>query len=376
MTRIYLDHNATTPLRPEARAAMLEVMDHVGNASAVNSDGRRARAELERARGDVARLIGGLPEAITFTSGGSEGAATLLTPGFSGATRLIVGASEHSCVRSGGRFLPGDVAVAPVDATSRIDLAALEQLLSAPGRALVAVQAVNNETGVIQPLAEVAALCEKFDAALVVDAVQAIGKIDLDCASLGAEAVFLSGHKFGAAQGTGAIWARSPLVPLIRGGGQEGWRRAGTENLAGIVSMGAAARAVLEHGQAERARLVALRDWMEVAIATISPDVVVLGRSAPRVANTSSLLLPGVSAETAVIALDLSLVSLAAGSACASGKVAPSHVLAAMGLSAVDARSVLRISAGWTTTAECMKVCVSALGRHLERLGASRAKVA
>jgi cysteine desulfurase len=376
MTRIYLDHNATTPLRPEARAAMLEVMDRVGNPSAVNSEGRRARAEMERARGDVARLIGGLPEAITFTSGGSEGAATLLSPGFAGATRLIVGAAEHSCVRSGGRFLPDDVSVTPVDGESRIDLAALEERLSAPGRALVALQAVNNETGVIQPLAEVASLCRKHDAALVVDAVQAIGKIDFDYAALGAEAVFLSGHKFGAAQGTGAIWAKSPLVPLIRGGGQEGWRRAGTENLVGIVSMGAAARAVREHGKAEQARIAALRDWMEVAVATIYPDVVVLGRRAPRVSNTSSLLLSGVSAETTVIALDLSRVSLAAGSACASGKVAPSHVLAAMGLSAVDARSVLRISAGWTTTSECMKVCVSALRQHLERLSASRAKVA
>lgn len=384
MTRVYLDHNATTPLRPEARAAVVEALDVVGNASAVHREGRQARRIVEEARAAVARLVGADARCVTFTSGGSEAAATVLSPGFVGRgeargpfTRLIVSAIEHSCVLAGGRFAPEALHVCPVDGAGRIDVKSLAALLAEDrGPALVAVMAANNETGVIQPLAEVAALCRAHGAGLVVDAVQAAGKMPLDMASLDCDALFLSGHKIGAPQGVGAIVTASDGVafpPLVRGGGQEGRRRAGTENLSGIAGFGAAAAAVSAAMADEMQRLAALRDWLEGAIVTISGASRVIGLPAERLANTSLTVHPGFEGETLVIALDLAGIAVSTGSACSSGKIAPSHVLAAMGVEGNEARSALRVSLGWTTTRDDVERFLAAYAAHAKTIAARAA---
>ncbi len=383
MTRVYLDHNATTPLRPEARAAVVAALDLGGNASAVHREGRQARRMIEEARSAVARLVGGDPRCVTFTSGGSEAAATLLSPQFVGRNeargpfaRLIVSAVEHSCVLAGGRFSADAVVTCPVDGTGRVDLAALDALLKEGGPALVTVMAANNETGVIQPLTEVAALCRARGAGFIVDAVQAAGKLPLDMTEFGCDALFLSGHKIGAPQGVGAIVTAAESVtfpPLVRGGGQEGHRRAGTENLPGIVGLGAAAAAVAEGGLAEMQRLASLRDWMEGEVRTISGSSRIIGLPAGRLANTSLTVHPGLEGETLVIALDLAGMAVSTGSACASGKIAPSHVLAAMGVTGNEARSALRVSLGWTTTREDVERFVAAYAAHVRKIAARAA---
>ncbi|QCK87637.1 cysteine desulfurase [Phreatobacter aquaticus] len=387
MSRVYLDHNATSPLRPEARDAVLVALGVDGNASAVHRNGRGARAIIETAREQLARLTGAEAKTITFTSGGSEAAATLLSPGFRGRNAgrepirtLIVSAIEHSCVLAGGRFADGAIHICPVDATGQIDLGALEALLEGtPAPHLVSVMAANNETGVIQPLAGVAAICRARGASLVIDAVQALGKIDLDIGRLGADAIFVSGHKIGGPQGVGAIIRASETVtfePLIRGGGQEMRQRAGTENLVGIAGFGAAARVVLGTLAAEAARLSTLRDWMEAEIVTISPESRVVGLQANRLANTSLMVYPGLDGETALIALDLANVSVSTGSACSSGKVQPSHVLAAMGLDPAEAKSALRISLGWSTTQDDVARFVAAFAAHAKTIAARTIRAA
>lgn len=380
MTRVYLDHNATTPLRPEARAAMVAALAAGGNASAVHSEGRAARRLIEDARQSVAALVGAAPRCVTFTSGGSEAAATLLAPDFAGVVatgpfpRLIVSAIEHSCVLSGGRFAADAVSVCPATPAGVIDLAALEVLLADGAPALVAVMAANNETGAIQPVAEVAALCRAHGAALVVDAVQALGKLPLDIAAVGCDALFVSAHKIGGPAGIGAIVTASEAVtfpPLVRGGGQEGRRRAGTENLAGIAGFGGAAKAVAAES-GEGPRLAALRDRLEAGLSALAPDSRVVGAGVTRLPNTSLTLHPGREGETLTIALDLAGMAVSTGSACSSGKVAPSHVLAAMGISPREARSALRISLGWTTTAAEIDLFLAAYAAHV-KTGAARA---
>ncbi len=380
MTRVYLDHNATTPLRPEARSAMVAALTAGGNASAVHGEGRAARRVIEEARQSVAALTGADPRCVTFTSGGSEAAATLLAPDFAGVAakgpfaRLIVSAVEHSCVLAGGRFATEAIEVCPVTTDGVIDLGALDALLAGGAPALVAVMAANNETGVIQPVAAVAALCRAHGAALVVDAVQALGKLSLDVAALGCDALFVSAHKIGGPAGVGAIITSSEAVtfpPLVRGGGQEGRRRAGTENLAGIAGFGAAAKAVAAES-GESARLAGLRDRLEAGLVALAPGVQVVGATADRLPNTSLTLHPGREGETLTIALDLAGMAVSTGSACSSGKVAPSHVLAAMGISPREARSALRISLGWTTTAAEIDLFLAAYAAHV-KTGAARA---
>lgn len=386
MTRVYLDHNATSPLRPEAREAVLAAMALSGNASAVHAEGRAARRLIEMAREAVGRLVGAEAKLVTFTSGGSEAAATLLSPGFRGrhgqgapARSLIVSAVEHSCVLAGGRFAAADIHVCPVDGLGRIDLAALAGLLETlPGPALVAVMLANNETGVLQPLGEVRELVARHGAGLVVDAVQALGKVPVDLAAIGADAIFVSGHKIGAPQGVGAIIRGHEAVEidrLVLGGGQEARFRAGTENLQGIAGFGAAAAAILDGIAQETARIEPLRDWMEARIATICPASRVIGLQASRLANTSLTIHPGLDGETSVIALDLAGVAVSTGSACASGKVAPSHVLAAMGIAADQAKSAIRVSLGWSTTRADVERFTAALAAHVQKLSdrASRA---
>lgn len=374
--RVYLDHNATSPLRPEAVEAVRTTLEIAGNPSSVHADGRAARRIVEEARRGVATLVGAAPANVVFTSSGSEGAATLLAPGFQArgrapATRLIVSAVEHSCVLSGGRFPAADVTICPVDSDGVVDLEALSRLLDADRRpALVALMAANNETGAIQPVAEAARVAHAHGGAIVCDAVQAVGKGAADLTALGVDALFLSGHKLGAPQGVGAI-ALAPettLVPLMRGGAQENRNRAGTENLLGIAGLGAVARALALQGPHDIDRISTLRGFLEGSIRSICPTVVILSGSRPRLPNTSALLCPTWAGETAVIAFDLAGVSIATGSACASGKVAPSHVTRAMGLDPEAARSVIRISLGWSTSDRDVARFLEVFAAHAARV--------
>lgn len=356
-----------------------------GNASSVHAEGRAARALIEQARREVAALVGAAPERVTFTSGGSEGAAMLLAPGFRGAgrppaERAIVSAVEHSCVLSGGRFPADLVSVCPVTPQGVVDLAALERLLAADGRpALVAIMAANNETGVVQPVERASDIARRFGASVLCDAVQALGKREIDVEAQSADALVLSGHKIGAPAGVGAIVLAAGAEPppaLVRGGGQERKRRAGTENLAGIAGFGAAAAEVRTEMGAEISRIGSLRDWIERALRTMSPDAVILGGGADRLPNTSCFAVRGLSGETAVIACDLAGVSVATGSACASGKVTPSHVLTAMGLAPELARAALRVSLGWSSQAADAERFVAVLAKHRDTVRARRDRAA
>ena len=375
--RAYLDCNATAPLRPEARAAALAALELAANPSAVHQEGRRARRLLEEARLAIAGLINGLAEHVIFTSGGSEGAAMVLAPGFRGrgkvpVERLVVSAIEHAAVLSAGRFAPADVAVCPVTSDGVIDLAALEALLAQSARpALLAVMLANNETGIIQPIAEVAALGNRYGASLVCDAVQAVGKIPVDITALGVDAIILSGHKLGAPQGSGAVILGEGArlaAPLIRGGAQEHRQRAGTENVSGIAGLSAACDHLARLGTAENRRIRALRDDMEARLVAELPGTHIMGQLLPRLPNTSLVTRAGINGETAVIALDLAGIAVATGSACASGKVAPSHVLKAMALDDAHARSALRVSLGWATTPGDVDKFIAAFAAHSNRI--------
>ncbi|GAB5376219.1 MAG: cysteine desulfurase family protein [Acuticoccus sp.] len=348
--RLYLDFNATAPLCEAARAAVLDALSATGNASSVHAEGRAARARVESARRTVAARLGARAEGVTFTSGGTEANATALAPGVrkggTAAERLIVSAVEHPAVLSGGRFQPQDIALVPVDADGVIDLAALDAALAAdPRPALVSVMAANNETGVLQPLAEIAALAGARGAIVHSDAVQAFGRVPDE--ALCADLLTLSGHKIGAPAGVGVLVRRGgvSVPPLVRGGGQERGARGGTENVAAIAGFGAALAGPAATPAAWAATRAA-RDAFETALATRLPRTIFFGRDAPRLPNTS-LFAPGrTSAELSLIGLDLKGFAVSSGSACASGKVSESHVLRAMGVDAALARAALRVSVG------------------------------
>jgi cysteine desulfurase len=355
--RIYLDWNATAPLRGEARAAMLSALDASGNPSSVHAEGRMARRLIEEARENVAALTGAKAREVVFTSGGTEANVLALAPAAaSGATsleKLLVSAIEHLSVLAGGQFPAAAVERLPVNAGGQIELDALARRLDRlEGRALVSLMLANNETGVVQPVAEAAALAHAAGARLHVDAVQAVGRMPCDINALGADFLTLSGHKIGAPKGVGALVRREPASArsLIRGGGQERGLRAGTENVAGIAGFGAAAEAARRGLAAERARMLALRDRLEAGLRAVSPGLVIFGAEGERLPNTTLFALPGVKAETAVIAFDLDGVAVSSGAACSSGKVQPSHVLAAMGVPPRLARAAVRASLGPTTT--------------------------
>lgn len=344
--RAYLDHNASSPLRPSVRGAMAEALDLIGNPSSVHTDGRTVRRAVDAARRHVARLAGAAPGEVVFTAGGTE-ANNLALRGFAGR-RLIVSAVEHESVLAAA---PGAARI-PVDRNGVVDLAALERLLSEDrGPALVSVMLVNNETGVIQPVAEVARIAHAHGAVVHCDAVQGAGRVALDRAALGADLLSLSAHKLGGPAGCGALVVAEGChpEPLIRGGGQERWRRAGTENLVGIAGFGAAAAAALEDGTGPE--LAALRDGLERRALDAVPVARLMGAGVRRAGNVACLALPGVAGETQVMALDLAGVSVSAGAACSSGKVRPSHVLEAMGEPADVAGAAIRVSLGWNTTA-------------------------
>ncbi len=358
--RAYLDHNATSPARPEVSLAVARALGLPGNPSSVHAEGRAARAALEDARDKLARLVGAAASQVTFTSGGTEAANAVLSGalrrrGCPAPTRLLVGATEHPCVTAGHRFPMEAVAVLPVLASGLIDLDALATRLDSlrDEAVLISVHAANNETGVVQPIEAVVALAKRHGRALVhSDAVQAVGKIPLDFSALGLDALTLSGHKFSAPKGVGALVLRGDVgldAAFVRGGGQEGRLRCGTENLPGIIGMGEAAEIARLGLDAESRRLAALRDVLQDGVLARAPDATVFGHAADRLPNTLCFAVPGLDAPTALIAFDLAGVAVSSGSACSSGKVARSPVLAAMGVSPALAAGALRVSLGWNT---------------------------
>lgn len=381
--RVYLDWNATAPLLEEARAAVLAGLDLM-NPSSVHGEGRAARAALEKARRQVAALVGADPSHVIFTSGATEAANMVLTPDFRMGRRpiaighLYVSAIEHPAVREGGRFPAERVSEIPVTPAGVIDLKALETALAAhdeaQGLPMVALMAANNETGVIQPVAEAAALVHARGGLLVVDAVQAAGRIPLDPAVLGADFMILSSHKLGGPKGVGALVSRGEVLmpaPLVRGGGQEKGHRSGTENLPAILGFGVAAERASVEREARVARLGGLRDRLEQGMKQAASDVVIHGAGVARVANTCFFSLPGLKSETGQIAFDLEGIALSAGSACSSGKVGESHVLTAMGCD--PKLGALRISLGVATGEAEIERALEAFGRIAGRRTGNRA---
>ncbi|MBU6235497.1 MAG: cysteine desulfurase [Alphaproteobacteria bacterium] len=337
---IYLDHNATTPALPVAVEAVSASMAGVGNASSVHAAGRGARSIVEGARQAVATLIKADPKSVIFTSGATEANNTVIK--HFANSMVMTGSCEHPSVIEAAP----DALRIPTLPSGLIDTDAYQDMLNTHKPALVSIMLVNNETGVIQPIQNLAALAHEAGAKFHCDGVQAAGRIDIDFTKLGADYLTLSAHKMGGPQGVGALVVapKAPPVKLIHGGGQERRQRAGTENVAGIAGMGAAAKAA-DHKAYQR--LAALRDKIESEIAGIT----VFGKDAPRVANTTCFALAGVPADTQLMALDLAGICVSSGSACSSGSVKPSHVLEAMGIAPALAGCALRVSLGWTTTA-------------------------
>lgn len=352
---LYLDANATEPLRPEAREAVLAALDLPGNPSSIHAAGRAARRMLEAARDQVAARFGAGPGEVVFTSGGTE-ANALAIRALAVGRRVLAGATEHPAVLAAA---PG-ATLLPVLRDGTLDLDALAAMLEGPP-ALVCLMAANNETGVIHPLAEATALLRARGALLHVDAVQAAGRVPVSLLALGADSLAISGHKLGGPKGAGALLLRPglELTPLIAGGGQERGRRGGTEALPAIVGLGAAAAAA---DPAQATRLAAWRDAIEAGC--VAQGALVAGRGARRLPNTLNLILPGAAAETQVIALDLAGVQVSAGAACSSGKVGRSHVLAAMG----QAEGGIRVSLPWNAPPDVAERFLQAWSAMRDRL--------
>ncbi|WP_293678930.1 cysteine desulfurase family protein [uncultured Phenylobacterium sp.] len=347
---VYLDHNATTRVRPEAIAAMTAVMQAVGNPSSIHAAGRTARAAMEQAREQVAALIAAPASTVVFTSGGTEANAIAIESAVAaGAKRLIVSAIEHDSVQETSRVLGVEVEVLPVDADGVADLAWLSERLArwntADGKPFVAMMLANNEIGVIQPVAEAAEIVRAAEGWLHVDAIQAAGKISVDSRALGADTLSVSAHKIGGPQGVGALTfgPRATLSRRQHGGGQERGRRGGTENLPGISGFGAAAKVAKAGLAAQQACRDAAASRMQAV------GSVVMGEAAPRLPNTLCIATPGYTSDLQVMSLDLAGIMISAGSACSSGKVKASPVLSAMGQGELAACAI-RVSGGWDTT--------------------------
>lgn len=362
--RAYLDWNATAPLLPEAQAAIARALDAHGNPSSVHAEGRRARAIVETAREQVAALVGARPAEVIFTSGATEASNTVLAAPWAA---IVVAGIEHDAVLRPIESASAVRTMLDVDAQGRVDPSEVSKKVRAAigshdaGRVLVALQLANNETGGLQPVADVAAITRETGACLFTDAAQAAGRVAIDFATIGADFMALSAHKLGGPKGVGALIVREgrDLPALIRGGGQERRRRGGTENIPGIAGFGAAAE-VARRTVAERARIAALRDRLEAGLLDLTPDAHIMGVGAERLPNTTCVALPGHAAETLVIRFDLAGIAVSAGAACSAGKIGASHVLMAMGCDEATARSAVRISIGPTTTDREIDRCLAA----------------
>ena len=365
--RVYLDWNATTPLRPQARDAMAAAWDIAGNPSSVHAEGRQARKLMEDARTRVAGAVGALSRNVVFTSGGTEANALALAPGLRRgsnlpAERLVVSAIEHASVLAGGRFPPQAIETVGVTRYGLVDLDRLRAALGDRPPALVSLMLANNETGALQPVAEAAEIVHAAGGLLHVDAIQAFGKISFDINMMGADLVTLSAHKIGGPKGVGAVVLAEGVLgfePLLRGGGQELGRRAGTENVAGIAGFGAAMQAALGSLNSDAIRLETLRNRLENGLRD-TEGMIVFADDVPRLPNTTLFAVPGLKAETAVIGFDLAGVAVSSGSACSSGKVQPSHVLEAMGFGPELAQGAVRLSLGWSTSEADVDRCLEA----------------
>ncbi len=367
---VYLDHNAITPMRPEAKAAVTAALEVFGNPASVHAAGRAARDLLDASRAAVATALGATAAEIVFTSGATESAA-LAIRGVLGAApparrELVVTAVEHPCVLSVAEALReqgAPVTILPVDRRGLPDLDRARAAVS-DRTALVCAMLANNETGVLLPIRELAAAARQHGALFFTDAVQAIGKIEVDVRTLGADLLSLTGQKLGGPRGAGALWVRTGvrLAPLF-GGTQERGRRAGTENLPGIAGLAAAISAATRAIPREQPRISALRDRLQAGLVAAIPGARVNGDGAPRLPGTLSITLPGVDAEALLIALDLEGICASAGSACHSGAARPSSVLSAIGLDDESARSTLRLSVGWTSTDEDVTRALEAIPR-------------
>ncbi len=367
---VYLDYNATAPLRPEVRAAVTAALDVFGNPSSVHRFGRQARARLEDARAAVAALVGALPEQVIFTSGGTE-ANNLALAGVPAAATLT-SAIEHDAVLAAAP----EARRLPVDGDGVVSMAALEAALTAaPAPVLVSIMFANNETGAIQPIADIAGRVHAHRGILHSDAVQAAGKVPIDMTALGIDILSLSAHKIGGPAGVGALVVATDtaISPQLRGGGQERRRRAGTENVSGIAGFAAAAAIALDEA-ADDSRLHALQQDLETKVRTAAPASQVYASRVARLSNTSCIGLPGVRSETQVMNLDLAGIAVSAGAACSSGKVAPSHVLRAMGARDEAAASAIRVSTGWATAAADIDRFVAAWTAMAARLAAPAAE--
>lgn len=365
--RVYLDWNATTPLRPEARDAIGAALDLCGNPSSVHAEGRSARKLVEDARATIAGTVGAPSRNVVFTSGGTEANALALRPGLRRGAgrpleRLMVSAIEHASVLSGGSFGPEAIETVGVTSSGLLDLARLAAAFEGKPPALVSVMLANNETGAVQPVMEAAEIVHAKGGLLHVDAIQALGKISFNINSLKADLITLSAHKIGGPKGVGALVLAEGLLgfePLLRGGGQELGRRAGTENVAGIAGFGAATKAALGALGVDTTRLKGLQKRLESGLRQ-TPGAIVFSDGAPRLPNTTLFTVPGLRAETAIIGFDLAGVAASSGSACSSGKVQPSHVLEAMGFGPQIAQGAVRLSLGWSTSDADIDRCLDA----------------
>ncbi len=360
--RVYLDHNATSPLRPSVKAAMAAAMELSGNPSSIHAEGRKARKVIDDARENLAFMLGCLPQMMIFTGSGTE-ANNMAIRGV-GAERILVSAIEHPCVLEAAKATGKTVETIPVGENGVVDLAALENMLAKHPNTLVSVMLANNETGVMQPIGVIAAMARGAGALLHVDAVQAFGKCQVNFGLLGADMLTVAAHKVGGPKGVGALIVRDGLViePLLHGGGQELRRRAGTENVAGIAGFGAIAAENIFN-------IKVLRDELESSL----EDIVVFGQGAERLSNTSCFAVRDTSAETLIMNLDLAGIAVSSGSACSSGKVARSHVLAAMNAAPDLAQGALRISLGWNTTAQDIQFFIETWQRLMARRKAKAA---
>ena len=362
---IYLDHNATTTIRPQIIELMTTIMGETGNGSATHAAGRRASHHIEKAREQIAKAVNTRPAQVIFTGCATESINTILKT-FKGE-RILACANEHAAVLDCGQ---AELETVPVDHFGLIDMGALEERLNtSPTPALVSMIHVNNETGVIQPIEPVAELVHQYGALLHVDAVQALGKIPLDFAASGADYMCLSAHKFGGPQGVGAFVfaAQKPVRPLLRGGKQEKRQRAGTSNVAGIAGMGLAAELAVAAIDTYT-KLANYRDKIEKNLCLELDGITVNGDGTARVGNTTSLTCEGITNTVQIMNLDLEGICISAGSACSSGVAKPSQALTAMGLCDKEALETIRISMGWNTTEDEVDQFIASYLKMAERL--------